>query len=59
MPNSIDYGLTHMNNIMRRIDIICKFVGPLVISGLVALVKPASASVTIVGVSSVSLALEW
>ncbi|MCJ1270057.1 hypothetical protein MMC22_009951 [Lobaria immixta] len=44
---------------MRRIDIICKFVGPLAISGLVALVKPASASVTVAGVSSVSLALEW
>ena len=54
-----DYGLTHLNTVMRRIDIVCKFLAPLAISGLVAVVRSEPAAVVIAGVSSVSLALEW
>ena len=46
-----------MNTIMRRMDLVYKFVVPLVISSLVALVKPALALVTTAGVGSVSVAM--
>lgn len=52
------YDLTHMNTAMRRIDITCKFLAPLVISGVVASVEPTRAVVAIAIVSSVSLVVE-
>ncbi|MCJ1269521.1 hypothetical protein MMC22_009413 [Lobaria immixta] len=55
--NRKNYGLTHMNTIMRRMDLVYKFVVPLVISSLVALVKPALALVTTAAVGSVSVAM--
>ncbi|KAJ9602313.1 hypothetical protein H2200_013168 [Cladophialophora chaetospira] len=53
-----DYSLTHMNTVMRRIDIGCKFLAPLAISGVVALINPAPAAMAIAIVSSTTLAVE-
>lgn len=54
----MSYHLTHLNTAMRRIDITCKFLAPLVISSVVALVGPTRAVATIAIVSSISLVLE-
>ena len=51
-------SLTHLNTVMRRIDIVCKFLAPLAISGVVALLKSAPAAITIAIMSSASLVLE-
>lgn len=52
------YSLTHMNTAMRRIDIACKFLAPLAISGIVAVLKPAWSAVVVALVSTVSLVVE-
>lgn len=52
------YDLTHMNTAMRRVDITCKFLAPLVISSVVASVGPTRAVVAIALMSSVSLLVE-
>ena len=52
------YTLTHMNTVMRRIDIACKFLAPLAISGTVMLLDPVPAAAAMASVSSMSLVLE-
>lgn len=53
-----DYGLTHLNTAMRRIDVVCKFLAPLAILSVVALVQPAPAAIVIATVSAISVLLE-
>lgn len=53
-----DYGLTHLNTAMRRIDITCKFIAPLAISSVVAVVKPAKAAIMIMSISGLSVIAE-
>ena len=51
-----EYGLTHLNTIMRRIDMLCKLMAPLAISTFVSAVAPIKAAVVGVAVTS---ALSW
>lgn len=52
------YGLTHMNTVMRRIDIACKFTAPLAISSVVAVMKPSWSAVVIAVTSAISVVVE-
>ncbi|KIX94121.1 uncharacterized protein Z520_10147 [Fonsecaea multimorphosa CBS 102226] len=54
-----DYSLTHMNTVMRRIDITCKFLAPPAISGVVALLDSVPAAMVIAIVSFTSLVPEY
>ena len=44
------YSLTHLNTMMRRIDVICKFLAPLSISTLIAAVSPLTIAVAVTGI---------
>ena len=53
-PSADDtYNLTYLNTIMRRIDVVCKFLAPLLISTLITAVSPITVAVTIIGVGAV------
>lgn len=52
------YSLIHLNTVIRRIDISCKFLAPLAISSVVALIEPTLAAMAIGAISTVSMAVE-
>ena len=54
----VQYDLTHLNTIMRRIDIACKLLAPLAISAFVAAVSPSAAAATIGAISVVTTVVE-
>ena len=53
-----DHGSIHLNTAMRRIDVMRKFLAPLAISSVVALVQPAPAAIVIATVSALGVLLE-
>ncbi|CZT48272.1 uncharacterized protein RSE6_08945 [Rhynchosporium secalis] len=54
-PNGHTYDLTHLNSVMRRIDLICKLIAPILIS-IVISCTTARIGVLVVGVMS---AISW
>ncbi|TVY50111.1 Solute carrier family 40 member [Lachnellula occidentalis] len=50
-PDGQTYGLTHLNSVMRRIDLICKLIAPILISVIVSATS-VQIGVLIVGVMS-------
>lgn len=46
------YDLTHLNTVMRRIDMLCKLAAPLAISTFVATIAPVNVAVWIVAISN-------
>ena len=56
MGRGTGYDLTHLNTVMRRIDMLCKLMAPLAISTFVSAVAPIKAAVVGVALSS---ALSW
>ena len=54
------FNLTHLNTIMRRIDVFCKFIAPLGISTFIATVAPVKIAVVAVALTSMlSFGLEY
>ena len=49
----VAFNLTHLNTILRRIDILCKFIAPLAISTFISAVAPAKEAVIVVAITSV------
>ena len=52
------YSLTHLNAVMRRIDLICKLVSPLVISVIISATSMPAGVVTVAGMSGISWGFE-
>jgi iron-regulated transporter 1 len=50
-PDGQKYDLSHLNSVMRRIDLICKLISPLVISGIISITS-TRAGVIVVGAMS-------
>ncbi|PBP27372.1 putative solute carrier family 40 (iron-regulated transporter) [Diplocarpon rosae] len=57
-PDGQPYDLTHLNSVMRRIDLICKLVAPLLISVTVSATSKRIGVVVVGGMSAVSWAVE-
>ena len=53
-----EYRLTHLNTIMCRIDISFKFIAPLIVSSIVAILEPKPSSMVLEGSSAISLVVE-
>lgn len=53
---SIDYDLTHLNAVMRRIDLICKLIAPIIISAIIAFTKSTKIGVLVVAGTNI---LSW
>ena len=47
------YDLTYLNTVIRRIDVLCKFLAPLSISSFIAVVAPIRIAVAVLALSSV------
>ena len=54
--NSTIYSLTHLNTVMRRIDMLCKLIAPLAISSLMTAVKREELAILAVATTSI---LSW
>jgi solute carrier family 40 (iron-regulated transporter), member 1 len=52
------YNLIHLNTVIRRIDISSKFLAPLAISSVVALIEPTLAAMAMGAFSAISMAVE-
>jgi iron-regulated transporter 1 len=53
------YDLTHLNSVMRRIDLICKLIAPLLISAIISVASSVKVGVlTIAAMSALSWAVE-
>ena len=46
------YDLTYLNTMIRRIDVLCKFLAPLAISTFIAAIAPVKVAVAVVALSS-------
>lgn len=57
-PDGQPYDLTHLNSVMRRIDLICKLVAPLLISFVVSATNHRVGVVVVGGMSAASWAVE-
>jgi iron-regulated transporter 1 len=54
------YDLTRLNSVMRRIDLICKLVAPIMVSVIISATSSVKVGVFVVGgMSAASWALEW
>ncbi|MCJ1357628.1 MAG: hypothetical protein MMC33_007624 [Icmadophila ericetorum] len=53
-----DYSLTHLNAVMRRIDLVCKLVAPLVISIVIASTSTRVGVLVVAGMSATSWGIE-
>ncbi|KAI9738943.1 MAG: hypothetical protein M1818_005257 [Claussenomyces sp. TS43310] len=59
-PSGNAYDLTHLNAVMRRIDLICKLVAPIFISAIISTTASVQLGVLIVGaMSASSWGFEW
>ena len=54
----LGYDLTHLNSVMRRIDLICKLTGPLVISFIIAGTSMRDGVFAVAGMSAVTWSIE-
>jgi solute carrier family 40 (iron-regulated transporter), member 1 len=57
-PEDEQYSLTHLNISMRRIDITCKFMAPLVIAGVLTVTDPSVAALCIGFAGTISFGVE-
>jgi iron-regulated transporter 1 len=53
------YDLTHLNSIMRRIDLICKLIAPILISVIVSVTNTRTGVLVVGSMSAASLGFEW
>ncbi len=53
-PPGSPYDLTHLNAVMRRIDLVCKLLSPIALSAFVSTVGSARAGVLFVGLGSLA-----
>lgn len=59
-PEGQPYDLTRLNAVMRRIDLVCKLIAPIVISTIISTVASTRVGVLVVGgTSTLSWAAEW
>ena len=57
--HQLDYDLTHLNTIMRRIDMLCKLIAPLAVSFFVSKIKSERLTVVVIAaISTLSLGPE-
>ncbi|PMD17489.1 hypothetical protein NA56DRAFT_605825 [Hyaloscypha hepaticicola] len=57
-PDGQPYDLTHLNSIMRRIDLICKLIAPILISIIVSATSTKVGVLVVCGMSTTSWAIE-
>ncbi len=57
-PDGQPYDLTHLNSVMRRIDLICKLVAPLLISVIISATNNSIGVIVVGGMSAASWATE-
>lgn len=57
--DGLPYDLTHLNSVMRRIDLVCKLVAPVAISLVISKTGVSTGAVVVAGMSAVSWGLEW
>ena len=56
----VSYDLTHLNTIIRRIDMLCKLIAPLAVSTFVSKVESERpAAIVVAAISTLSLGPEW
>lgn len=54
------FGLTHLNTVMRRIDLVCKLLAPLAVSTFISTIAPVNiAAIVIAIISLLSWGVEW
>jgi solute carrier family 40 (iron-regulated transporter), member 1 len=59
-PDGQDHDLTRLNAVMRRIDLICKLVAPIVLSIIISASESVQVGVLVVGgMSAASWTIEW
>jgi iron-regulated transporter 1 len=58
-PSGEPYDLTHLNSVMRRIDLICKLIAPIFISILISLSGTKVGIVAVGSMSACSFMVEW
>jgi iron-regulated transporter 1 len=57
-PDGCPYDLTHLNSVMRRIDLICKLIAPILISVIVSATSVKIGVLTVGGMSAASWSIE-